>query len=368
MFLVLLDVMAMNVAMPTLGRTFGVPTAAWPQLVDAYTVPLAIGVLPAGLLVDRVGARRSLLAALSVFLLASALGSLAWQWTPVLVARTAQGLAAAVMLPAGLAALSAAWTDPGARARALGVWSGVSAAATALGPAVGGLLVQAFSWRAVFWVNLPLVLPALLGTHRLVSDRRVATRSANPPRVRPLVASVLAAGIMTSGANGTLQILTIHLQRDLLLAAGPAGLVLLLASVPFALLGPVSGALVTRVGRRVTAALGLATGAIGFATLGRLGDGLLGTVPVLLGIGLGLGLMTSAIVGESMAAWPGRPGVAAGLNNALRQTGTSAGVALGGALTAQLAGTALLQRTGPIVAAWWVIGALVVLMGFSRRQ
>ncbi|MDN5725298.1 MAG: MFS transporter, partial [Propionibacteriales bacterium] len=174
MFLILLDVMAMNVAMPTLGRAFAISTADWAQVVDAYTVPLAIGLLPGGLIVDRWGGRRSLLTALVVFCLASVLGGLAWSWPVVLAARVAQGLAAAVMLPAGLAALTLTWSAPDARARALGAWSAVSAVATAVGPAVGGLLVAAASWRSVFWVNVPLVLVALFGTALLLPDRRTA--------------------------------------------------------------------------------------------------------------------------------------------------------------------------------------------------
>ncbi|TDO93023.1 MFS transporter [Enemella evansiae] len=368
MFLVLLDVLAMNVAMPTLGTRFGVPTTAWPQLVDAYTVPLAVGLLPAGALVDRVGPRRTLLVGLAGFLAASALGGLGWDWASVLIARAVQGAAAALMLPAGLAALTAAWPDPAARARALGIWSAVSAVATALGPAVGGLLVQALSWRAVFWINVPLVLTALVGTAALVRDHHPEPGSgARPSRLRCLIASVVTAAIMTSGANGSLQVLTVHLQRDLRLNAGTAGLVLLIATIPFALLGPVSGVLVTRIGRRVTAALGFGLGAIGYVCLGRIGSGVISTLPALLGIGFGLGLMTSAIVGESMAAWPTRPGLAAGWNNALRQAGTSVGVALGGVLSASWSGSALLQRSGLLAGGWWSLGAILVLVGFQRE-
>lgn len=369
MFLVLLDVLAMNVAMPTLGSTFGVPTAAWPQLVDAYTVPLAVGLLPAGVLVDRIGARPTLITGLTVFLIASAGGAIATGWIPVLVAHAGQGCAAALMLPAGLAALTAAWSEPAQRARALGIWSAVTAVATALGPAVGGLLVQALSWRAVFWINVLWCSPHW--------SARSHSSGIHPPQRIPALGRPgcdgrlprsSPAAIMTSGANGALQVLTVHLQRDLRLTAGTAGLVLLIATVPFALLGPVSGLLVTRIGRRVTAALGFGLGAAGFVLLGRIGSGVTAVLPALLGIGFGLGLMTSAIVGESMAAWPGRPGVAGGLNNALRQAGTSAGVALGGVLSAAWHGPALLQRTGLLAGIWWSVGAILVLVGFRRGR
>lgn len=374
MFLVLLDVLAMNVAMPTIGNTFGVPVARWAQVVDAYTVPLALALLPAGWLVDRIGPRRALLASITVFTAASLLGGLAGTWLVVLTARLGQGLAAAVMLPAGLAALSQAWPEPGERARALGAWSSISAVATALGPAVGGLLVAALSWRAVFWINVPLGLFAAWGTGRQLHAVPPASQ-ADPSAAggrgemakRALVGSVIAAAMMTSGANGTLQAITVHLQSSLGMSAGPAGLLLLLATAPFVVLGPLSGRAVVRFSRRRVAALGFAAGAVGLATLGWL-PGLVGLAPGLLGIGVGLGLMTSAIVSESLAAWPGRPGVASGLNNALRQTGTGLGVALGGWAGGQWSGTPLLVRTGTTAGLWWATAAVLVLVTFTHSR
>ncbi|MCT1867104.1 MFS transporter [Dermabacter sp. p3-SID358] len=374
MFLVLLDVLAMNVAMPTVGRTFHVPVARWAQVVDAYTVPLALALLPAGWLVDRIGPRRALLVGITVFTAASVVGGLAGAWLVVLGARLGQGLAAAVMLPAGLAALSTSWPEPHERARALGAWSSISAVATALGPAVGGLLVAAMSWRAVFWVNVPLGLVAAWGTWQ-----QLGTGPRRPQQPQPeqsgrgaiatvsLVGSVIAAAMMTSGANGTLQVITVHLQSGLGMGAGPTGLLLLLATAPFVVLGPLSGRAVVRLGRRRVAALGFAVGAVGLATLGRL-PGTMGLAPGLLGIGVGLGLMTSAIVGESLSAWPGRPGVASGLNNALRQTGTSLGVALGGWAAGWWSGTPLLVRTGAAAGLWWVGAAVLVLVTFTRSR
>ncbi|UEJ83267.1 MFS transporter [Brachybacterium halotolerans subsp. kimchii] len=384
MFLVLLDVMAMNVAMPSLGRALGVGPASWPQVVDAYTVPLALALVPAGLLVDRLGPRRSLLAGLLVCLLACVLGGIAGSWGTVLLARLVQGISAAVMLPAGLAALTLTWTEPAPRAHALGLWSAVSAIATAIGPGVGGLLVGAVGWRAVFWVNVPLLLLALVGTARLLPGFRSgagsgswdvggeadapASASGAPPALRPLLVSILVAAMMTSGANGTLQAITVHLQHSLRLAAAPAGAVLLLATAPFVVLGPLSGRLVAARGRRATAAAGLVLGGCGLLTLGHLGTGadVVSLVPALLGIGVGLGLMTSAIVGETMAAWPSRPGLAGGLNNALRQAGTSLGVAVGGAIAAHSAGAGMLARVGGAAGTWWLLGAVLVLCAFTR--
>ncbi|QZE27076.1 MFS transporter [Brevibacterium casei] len=367
MFLVLLDVLSMNVAQPSLGRAFDIPRSQWSLLVDAYTVPLALGLLPAGWLVDRLGPRRVLFWGLVVFATASGLGAIGWSWGTVLAARGAQGIAAAAMLPAGLAALTTTWAEPAPRARALGIWSGVSAVATAIGPGVGGLLVAALDWRAVFWVNVPLVLTALLGTARLLPAGDAADERGRPESLRSLVVSVIVAAVMTSGANGTLQVVTVHLQDELHLAAGPAGAILLLATAPFVILGPASGRLVTRCGRRAVACCGLLIGGVGLLTLGRV-LGVPGLIPGLLGIGIGLGLMTAAIVGETMAAWPNRPGLAGGLNNAFRQFGTSAGVAVGGIATLHTTGGPLLERTGMTAGLWWIAGAVLVFIGFGRNR
>lgn len=366
MFLVLLDVLAMNVAMPVLGRTFGVAPASWSAVVDAYTVPLALILLPAGWLVDRFGPRRCLVVSLVAFAAASSVGGLAWSWVVVLTARAAQGASAAVMLPAGLAALTLAWPDEAERAQALGTWAAVSAIATAIGPGIGGVLVQVSSWRLVFGVNVPVALVAVFGVLRWVDDRRSPRQAESVRRRRALVASVLAAAVMTSGANGALQVVTMHLQAGEHLSPGLAGVVLLAATLPFAVLGPVSGRLMARHGRRCTAAAGFVFGALGVLTLGHFSPAV-GVVPGLLGIGVGLGLMTAAIVGESLGAWPARPGVASGLNNALRQVGTSVGVAVGGTLASHEAGGVALTHTGWIVAGWWLVGAAVVWMGFEAQ-
>lgn len=365
MFLVLLDVLAMNVAQPALGRAFGVPRNSWSLLVDAYTVPLAVGLLPGGWVVDRVGPRRILLGGLITFALASGLGAASWTWSVVIAARALQGLAAAAMLPAGLAALTTTWSEPASRATALGIWSGISAVATAVGPGVGGLLVAALEWRAVFWVNVPLVLAALLGTMRLLPGRTPRGERGRPENLRAVITSVIAAAVMTSGANGTLQVVTIHFQDELDLSPGPAGAILLLATAPFVLLGPLTGRLVMRCGRRTVASSGLLIGGLGLLTLGHL-PGIPGLVPALLGIGVGLGLMTAAIVGETMATWPARPGLAGGLSNALRQLGTSTGVAIGGLYSLHAAGAPLLQHTGLVGGSWWLVGAVLVIAGFTR--
>lgn len=233
MFLTLLDVMAMNVAMPTIGATFRVPVSDWSRIVSCYAIPLAVLLIPGGWLVDRFGARPILIAGILAFTVASLVGGFAPTWHLVLLSRLIQGCAAALMIPAGLVEVNQTWPEPGQKARALGLWSAASAVATALGPAMGGCLVSGLSWQSVFWINVPLGLFALWGLRLGASQREPQRRlpapdASSPLSVRAFIGSVAGAAIMTAGANGTVQVVTIHLQTTVALPPGQTGLVLLL--------------------------------------------------------------------------------------------------------------------------------------------
>lgn len=364
MFLVLLDVLVANVAMPTIGRRMGVAEAHWSGLVTAYTVPLALGLLPGGGVTDRWGARSVLLVGLAGFGTGSLTCALAPSWSVLLAGRAAQGLGAALALPASLAALIGLWTHEPERSRALGAWSGVSALATALGPALGGLLLACGSWRLVFAVNVPLCLLAGWGTVLLPPPRRARTSGRAQARARSLTGSTAAGWLMTVVGNGTLTSVTLYLRDDAGLAVLPASAVLLVATVPFAALGPSSGRAMARFGRRRTALAGLLVAVAALCC----GAGILAVavpaavVAVLLGIGVGLGLITAPIVGEAMQAIPGRPGLAAGVNNTARQLGTSAGVT---GATARMASPLGLRWVVLVAALVWTVSAAVVAATFD---
>jgi len=365
MFLVLLDVLVVNVAMPSVGHDFAVHEAGWSALVDAYTVPLAAALLGGGWLCDRLGARRVLVAGLGVFAVASVVAGCAPTWSVLLAGRCAQGLGAAAMLPASPAVLTGVWPAEPQRSRALGAWSGASAVATALGPALGGLVLAVASWRVIFWLNVPICALALAGTLRLLPIVR-RTRAAGGRTILPraLLGSTVAGGLMTVVGNGTLTGATLYLRESLVLRPLPAALVLLVATVPFAALGPASGRIMSRYGRRRTAAAGLTLGATALAAtagLATTGSTRVALVALLLGVGIALGLTTAPIVGEAMASMPARQGLAAGVNNTARQLGTSVGVAGATALTASAGGGAagLAYVAAPASAAW-VVSLLVV--------
>ena len=156
-FTATLDNTVVAVALRDLQRDLDAGVAELQGVVTAYTVALAALLLTGGTLADVVGRRRVLVAGLAVFAAASAGCALADSSTALIAWRAVQGAGAALVLPGSLAVLSAAYPEPAARARAVGLWAATGASALLAGPLVGGLLVEASGWPAVFWVNLPAV-------------------------------------------------------------------------------------------------------------------------------------------------------------------------------------------------------------------
>jgi EmrB/QacA subfamily drug resistance transporter len=157
-FTATLDNTVVAVALRDLQADLGAGVTELQGVVTAYTVALAALLLTGGTLADVAGRRRVFLTGLAVFAGASAACALADSATTLIVARAVQGAGAALVLPGGLAVLAAAYPEAAPRARAVGVWAATGAGALVLGPVVGGLLVAAAGWPAVFWVNVPLCL------------------------------------------------------------------------------------------------------------------------------------------------------------------------------------------------------------------
>jgi MFS family permease len=155
-FTATLDNTVVAVALRDIQADLGAGVSELQGVVTAYTVALAALLLTGGTLADVAGRRRVFLAGLALFAAASAACATADSATALIGARAVQGVGAALVLPGGLAVLAAAYPEPAARARAVGLWAATGAAALVLGPVVGGLLVAASGWPAVFWVNLPL--------------------------------------------------------------------------------------------------------------------------------------------------------------------------------------------------------------------
>ncbi|GAA1953200.1 MFS transporter [Catenulispora subtropica] len=200
-FLVGLDAMVVNVALPAINRSLsgGLSGAQW--VIDGYTLAFAALMLSAGALADRIGAKAAYGLGLIGFTLASAACGLAPSLALLIGARLVQGAAASVMLPSSLALVGQAFPDPVARNKAIAVWTAAGSAAAAAGPVAGGLITAAVDWRWIFFLNLPagaLALALLAGTPR--SERRADAAAASSRfDVLGLLSSVVALAGVTYG-------------------------------------------------------------------------------------------------------------------------------------------------------------------------
>lgn len=194
-FIVTLDAVIVNVALPTVEREFGGGISGLQWVVDGYSLMFAALLLTSGVLSDRVGARRAFTGGVIVFSLASLACGLAPNLALLVGARFVQGSAAAVMMPASMALIGQAYSDARKRARAVAVWAMGGALASSSGPILGGLLTE-ISWRLIFLVNVPV------GLLTLALLRRVAPSARRPASIdwAGQVTAVLAMGGFTYGA------------------------------------------------------------------------------------------------------------------------------------------------------------------------
>ena len=164
-----IDATAVGIALPAIGREFHTDLATLQWVVTGYSLTLASLLLVGGALGDRYGRRRVFTVGVVWFALASALCGLAPGPALLVTARALQGVGAALLTPGSLAILEASFR-PGDRGRAIGAWSGLSGVATAIGPFLGGWLVQAVSWRLIFAINLPLAALVVFVARRHVPE------------------------------------------------------------------------------------------------------------------------------------------------------------------------------------------------------
>jgi MFS family permease len=204
-FTATLDNTVVAVALRDLQRDLDAGVAELQGVVTAYTVALAALLLTGGTLADVAGRRRVLVSGLAVFAAASAGCALSDTSTELIAWRAVQGAGAALVLPGSLAVLAAAHPEPAARARAVGLWAATGAAALLAGPLVGGLLVEASGWPAVFWVNLPLCAAVALVTALAPAGPPAASGRRLDLPGQVLVAVGLAAGtyaVVLAGRDG----------------------------------------------------------------------------------------------------------------------------------------------------------------------
>lgn len=172
LLIVSLDNTVLNVALPSLQRDLHAYTSGLQWTIDAYTLVLASLLMLAGSTADRIGRKRVFMSGLVVFSVGSLLCSLAPNLSLLVIFRMVQAVGGSMLNPVAMSIITNTFTDARERARAIGVWGAVVGISMAAGPLVGGLLVQSVSWRAIFWINLPVGLAALLLTLRFVPESR----------------------------------------------------------------------------------------------------------------------------------------------------------------------------------------------------
>ncbi len=189
-FVINVDTTIVNVALPTLVRELHASNSQLQWVVDAYNLLFAGSVLAAGSLSDRFGRKGMLLAGLSVFGLASLAGGLTANPGQLILARAVMGVGSAMVFPSTLSLISNVFTERGERARAIGLWGAITGAAIALGPIVGGWLLQLSDWRSIFFAMTPVA-----GLAGILVARYVPTsRDPHAPRIdRPGFALSTAA-------------------------------------------------------------------------------------------------------------------------------------------------------------------------------
>lgn len=345
-FLVLLDVTVVNVALPQINSELQAGQSGMAGVVNAYTVVLAALLMAFGAIGDKWGHRRVVVFGFLCFFLGSVACSLSPTIALLVASRAIQGAGAAATMAGTLAMLSESAADDRERSKLVGLWAALGGIALPLGPLLGGLLVDVGSWRAVFWLNLPVILLALapIIVH---SSQPKATgpcddqpsrdgalpESSHPSRARLAIACIIA-GLLNFCVLGSLFLLTQNFQDDRGLSPLQAGLATLPALLPMPFFGALSGTISNRLGVWKTSGVGLIVGGVGLGLMG-----LTVSAPSLWALwialvvwAIGVGVLMPAIVAAAMHALPQRPGFASGAGSTARNLGGAAGVAAFAAL------------------------------------
>jgi EmrB/QacA subfamily drug resistance transporter len=186
-----LDATIVNIALPSIHRALGSSLAGLQWTVDAYTLVLASLLILAGSTADRLGRKRVFQTGLLVFSLGSLLCALAPTPGALIAARVLQAIGGSMLSPVAMSIIRTVFVDPAERARAIGIYAAMFGLSIALGPVLGGTLVAAVGWRAVFLVNLPVGAVAILATHRFVPE----SRAEHPRRVDPVGQLLVIVGL-----------------------------------------------------------------------------------------------------------------------------------------------------------------------------
>jgi EmrB/QacA subfamily drug resistance transporter len=224
--LTFIDATVVNVALPALQADLHATITDLQWVIEAYALFLGSLILVGGSMGDQFGRRRTFIAGVLLFTLASIVCGFATSTRALITARAIQGAGAAFLVPGSLAIISATFDDA-ERGRAIGTWSGFSAITTAIGPVVGGWLIEHVSWRAIFFLNVPLAAIVIALSLRCMSESRDDTRGSRVDWTGAVLAVLGLGGIV----YGLLEWPRPEASRSIVLAATGGGIVALAAFV-----------------------------------------------------------------------------------------------------------------------------------------
>ncbi|HEV3361927.1 MAG TPA: MFS transporter [Pseudonocardiaceae bacterium] len=391
-----LDNTIVNVALPSIRRELGASVSNLQWTIDAYTLVLASFLMLSGSTADRIGRRRVFQIGLALFSVGSLLCSISPNVQWLIAFRAMQAIGGSMLNPVAMSIITNTFTNPKERARAIGVWGGVVGISQALGPIVGGLLVDSIGWRSIFWINVPIGIAAIILTFAFVPE----SKALRPRRIDPIgqllvivslatltyaiiegpefgwtsarivslfVVSVLAViglvgyerrrpeplidvrffrSIPFSGATiiaicafaslaGFLFVNTLYLQDVRGYTALAAGLYTLPLALMSMVFGPLSGRIVGARGPRIS----LLVAGLGILFCALIMTNLTDTTSMLLPIGayvlfgIGFGMVNPPITNTAVSGMPiQQAGVAAAVASTSRQIGQSLGVAVIGSV------------------------------------
>jgi EmrB/QacA subfamily drug resistance transporter len=420
LLIVSMDSTIVNVAIPSIRTDLHATLPQLQWIIDIYTLTLAGLLMLAGAAADRFGRKRVFQIGLTVFALGSLLCSLSPDVSVLIAARCLQGIGGCMLNPVAMSIITQVFTGKTERARAVGVWGGVVGISMALGPIIGGGLVDALGWRSVFWVNLPICATAIALTVKFVPESKSATmrgvdpigqllammfmftvvfgliegpdlgwssprvwlifavslvslllflryeaRHANPFidlrffRSVPFASATVIAIFAFATLGAFLFMCSLYLQDVRHYSAVRTGLIYLAMAVGTLVFSPLSGRLVGRFGTRPSL---LASGTL-MTAVALLLTTLTAHTPVwellimFALFGVGFGMVNAPITTAAVSGMPlDRAGAAAAVASTSRQVGVSIGVALCGSLAG--AGLAAGHVSSSTATLWWVVAAL----------
>ena len=395
-----LDTAVVNLGTHRIGGYFHASVGALQWVVDGYNLTYAVLLLTGGLLADLIGRRSIFILGAAIFTAASLIGAFSPSIGVLIGARAGAGVGAALLIPASLAIIRVIWRDPRERGRALGIWAGCNGVALALGPTLGGVLIERFGWRSIFLVVVPVSLAAValarptlpesadprgrsfdgrgqtlgaigLGAMAFAAieahtsawsaliacaaaiacivlfirtERGIGAAALVPLELfssRPFTAASVATTAMTFGMYGVIFLLPLTWQSSRGLSATVAGIALIPMALVFVVVSPFSGKLSEKLGVRFMTAGGVAIVGVGLLLIGMTAGqtSLLFAEVGLALTGIGMGLATGPLMGEAVGAvHAARSGTASAIINVARMVGATVGVAALGAVYAVFKG------------------------------